>query len=69
MLHLQGCVFHSHCTRVIWPFIEIVKEQVRDLTRFVPRGTSEDESRYELGGALKVHIVPCDDQEPCRLTE
>lgn len=60
MLHLQGYVFHSYC---IWPFTEFVKEQVRDLTRFVPRGTSEDESRYELGGALRVHIVR-DDQKP-----
>lgn len=62
--------FHGNFGRVLVYNVALTGEQVRDLTRFVPRGTSEDESRYELSGALKVHIVPCDDQlEPCRLTE
>lgn len=55
--------FHGNFGRVLVYNVALTGEQVRDLTRFVPRGTSEDESRYELGGALRVHIVR-DDQKP-----
>ena len=40
-----------------------IKDQVEELTRFVPFRGSEDDSRYELDGALKVHIVHCNKKE------